>query len=147
MLVKFNKSRSKKKRVSDAQVHEAWRNDMCLCQAVERYREFSKLTVDEQVDRIFEYPLGDFPVPINAVIMRAAEVYRDVTGRSPRTVGTEARTGPPLGENPFIALITTLLEEEGLRSPSGYVITRVLRKKSIKRGEGIDNQSIKRGRV
>jgi hypothetical protein len=74
------------------------------------------------------------PVPeVNAVILRAAEVYREVTGRSARTVGTDADTWPPLGENPFIVLIGNLFAEEGLKSPSAYAITKMLRKKPIKK--------------
>jgi hypothetical protein len=153
MLLKPNRARGKKE-VCDAQVRKAWRNDICLCQAIEWYREFSKLTIDEQLDRIVEDMMAepgeltfaermeriskgiDFdtaPKGVNAIILRAAEVYWEVTGGSPRTVGTELSATIQLGENTFITLLTNLFEEEGLKPPSEYAITRVLRKKPIKK--------------
>lgn len=135
MLVKSSRA------VSAAQVREAWRNDVCLCQVIGEYREWSKLTIDEQLDRISEDMLVkcDIMPKVNFVIIRAAEVYRDVTGRSPRTVGNELSVGLQLGENPFIALITNLLKEEDLKPPSSYAITKMLRKKPIKRVVGARN--------
>ena len=129
MLVKSSRA------VSNTQVREAWRNDVCLCQLIGEYREWSKLTIDEQIDRISEDMLVkcDIMPKVNMVVLRAAEVYRDVTGRSPRTVGNEVSARLQLGENPFIALVTNLLKEEGLKPPSPYAITKMLRKKPIKR--------------
>jgi hypothetical protein len=137
MLVKSNKAGSKKEvrplTAPDGQVREAWRNDPCLREAMDRYREVSTMTFEEHLD-CMDMTLDPAPVPAKkAVILRAAEVYREVTGRSPRTVGTDADTGPPAGKNPFIALIGKLFAEEGLEPPSGHAITRILRRKPIKK--------------
>jgi hypothetical protein len=140
MLVKSSKARRKKEVrplpgkecLPNGQIREAWRNDPCLRQAMDRWREVSKMTFDEVL--AMDITLDCDPVPKRtAVILRAAEVYREVTGRSPRTVGTDANTGPPSGKNPFIALIGNLFAEEGLKPPSDYAITKMLRKKPTKK--------------
>ena len=50
-------------------VRYAWRTDVCLRQAMDRYREFSKMTVEEVLDRIVEdISLARDPIPeVNAV--------------------------------------------------------------------------------
>jgi hypothetical protein len=55
MLVKSNKARSKKEWVPDRQkIRAAWRNDPCLRQAMDRYRESSTMTQEELLDRAVE---------------------------------------------------------------------------------------------
>jgi hypothetical protein len=119
MLLKTNN------RDADKQA-EVLRRDVRVHQAIDRYRRFLRALNKPETDIALTTHftlLERSDTELDEVIRRIAEVYQEVTGRSPRT------TDVLEGKHPFSALIIDLFKQEKLRPPSRYAV-----KKAIKTG-------------
>jgi hypothetical protein len=97
-------------------------------QVVEQLRR--DIRVRQALDPLLRWPL-DLPNLVlsdrfysdqDALIMMIAEIYEEVTGKSPRT------TDPLSGKRPFDRFVIELFKREGLDPPTTYAIRQATKK-------------------
>ena len=154
-MLQKNKQAPPKKKAQDAVEFgalEAVRNDPRVRKIIEAYRTIltslagikaspgviKGVKASEAMRRLIEFiswwefgkehKLDDLPGgTVHIVIKVIAKVYHEVTGKSPRTVGSGAGEVPE-GKHPFSAFVIEIFKQEGLEPPPINQIRKAIKK-------------------